>query len=294
MGLKTKIAMAMGTSAAGAAMLVGGSFAFFTASAQTNSNTFTAGTVSLNVDQSWSDKSSNGVNISNLAPGDTATVSFNVKNTGSLAEWVALETTPENVAGGKTYQADGTLQSAGYANAGLFTSFKSSIDAASGGSMGQYHDLSGQGAAGSGQLAPGTITSGSNADFTADEHPAQYWYSVTDSSGNTVSSEGSGTSLDTGTLSGLSVNDWGQAYQHAFLLPAGATATVTYNVYLPAAAHNDYQHLQGALNVEVDAVQARNNWTVKGSQTRGTGDPSTAPAGSTVVPWSWQPEVQGN
>jgi spore coat-associated protein N len=92
MGLKTKLAMAVATSAAGAAMIAGGSFALFTSSATNSGNTFTAGTVVLS-DITNGSVTSQAVNFSNLAPGDNGTVTMTVKNNGTLDEWVKIDGT---------------------------------------------------------------------------------------------------------------------------------------------------------------------------------------------------------
>ena len=88
MGLKTKLAMAMATSAAGAAMIAGGSFAYFNESVSNTSNTFTAGSITLTPGGSWNSTA----NLSNLAPGDNGTLgNVTLTNSGSLDEWVELE-----------------------------------------------------------------------------------------------------------------------------------------------------------------------------------------------------------
>lgn len=90
MGLKTKLAMGLVTSAAGAAMVAGGSFALFTSSATNSNNTFTAGTVVVD-DVTGGTLSSQEVNAANLAPGDGKTLTMTVKNDGTLDEWVQID-----------------------------------------------------------------------------------------------------------------------------------------------------------------------------------------------------------
>jgi spore coat-associated protein N len=92
MGLKTKLGMALATSAAGAAMIAGGTFAMFTSSATNSGNTFTAGTVVLN-DVTSGTLVSQDVNFNNMAPGDNGTLTMTVKNNGTLSEWVKLDPT---------------------------------------------------------------------------------------------------------------------------------------------------------------------------------------------------------
>lgn len=102
MGIKTKLGMAMATSAAGVAMIAGGSYAVFTANDSTSTTTFTAGTLTITANQgqpwqlanTWDDGTSDTQlwKVSNLAPGDVQTETVTVKNTGSLNEWVQIQT----------------------------------------------------------------------------------------------------------------------------------------------------------------------------------------------------------
>ncbi|MDQ0188943.1 hypothetical protein JI721_02315 [Alicyclobacillus cycloheptanicus] len=274
MGLKTKVAMAMGTSAAGAAMVIGGTFALFTASASTTSDAFTAGTLKLNTSGQFF---AGALNVNNLAPGDSIQGTFNITNTGSLTEWVGLEDTPVNVVNGHSYAANDAQ------HLGLFSSFNKSVDASAG--TAGYADP-GQNDPGSGNESigwtfspwPGHPTLDQSGDYTQDLHPATYSYMVTSNGQTLVAATTPSSTTD--------VNQQGQP-ANAFLLQPNQTATVTYTVTLPLAAHNDYQGLSGAVNVEVDAVQARNNWVTANSTADQTGDPNASAAG----PWSWQPDV---
>jgi spore coat-associated protein N len=98
MGLKTKLAMAVATSAAGAAMIAGGSFALFSASTSNTSNTFTAGTVKIADNTANGGVWSGAQYIGNLAPGDSENGTLTVQNTGTLDEWVQVN--PANETGG--------------------------------------------------------------------------------------------------------------------------------------------------------------------------------------------------
>lgn len=92
MGLKTKLGLAVATSAAGAAMIAGGTFALFTATSQNTGNQFTAGTVQVDATQSGAAVfSSSDVTFNNMAPGDSGTVHLTVNNPGSLGEWVQID-----------------------------------------------------------------------------------------------------------------------------------------------------------------------------------------------------------
>ncbi|MGZ4113345.1 MAG: TasA family protein [Tumebacillaceae bacterium] len=84
-----KVALTMATTALGAALIGGSSFALFTSSTTNNGNTFTAGTVVVK-DITGGSISSQEVNFSNLAPGDHKTLNLTVKNDGSLDEWVRI------------------------------------------------------------------------------------------------------------------------------------------------------------------------------------------------------------
>ncbi len=98
MGLKSKLFMAVATSAAGAAMIAGGTFAYFTSSATNSGNTFSTGTVQVQLSTDNTNYLDNiqSINVQNAAPGDPATVKdFYVKNTGSLPEYVTV--LPENL-----------------------------------------------------------------------------------------------------------------------------------------------------------------------------------------------------
>lgn len=80
--LKKTMAMAMATTALGATLIAGGSFAIFTSSAQNSGNTFAAGTLKVELDKA------EGVNyftnLDNLAPGDSQIQPVVVSNKGSL------------------------------------------------------------------------------------------------------------------------------------------------------------------------------------------------------------------
>ncbi len=113
MGLKTKLAMAVATSAAGAAMIAGGSFALFTSASANTSNTFTAGTVIVDATQAGTPVfASTDSTFSNMAPGDNGNVTLTVKNTGTLGEWVKISTIDTS---GQIFDATTTDQNNGVA-----------------------------------------------------------------------------------------------------------------------------------------------------------------------------------
>lgn len=82
-----RLAMSLLAVAAISALVIGGTFALFTASTTNQSNTFTAGTVTLDA------HATNLVNVTNIAPGDSGTATYSVKYTGSLDAWLGLSTT---------------------------------------------------------------------------------------------------------------------------------------------------------------------------------------------------------
>ncbi|WP_186579910.1 CalY family protein [Aquibacillus kalidii] len=77
MGIKKKLGLGMASAALGLSLIGGGTYAFFSDSAETTS-TFAAGTLDLNA------KPTEIINIGNLKPGDWMTRSFNLLNDGSL------------------------------------------------------------------------------------------------------------------------------------------------------------------------------------------------------------------
>ncbi|HEU4962525.1 MAG TPA: TasA family protein [Bacilli bacterium] len=79
--MKKKIALAMLSTALGAALVGAGSFAIFTSSAQNTNNTFTAGTLNISLDKPDGTKY---FDITNMAPGDSGSAPFTVTNNGSL------------------------------------------------------------------------------------------------------------------------------------------------------------------------------------------------------------------
>jgi predicted ribosomally synthesized peptide with SipW-like signal peptide len=71
--------------------LMGSAFAYFTSTATATANTFTAGTVKVNMVNGSA--STTGTSLGNLAPGNTATFDYTVVNTGSLAADVTITPT---------------------------------------------------------------------------------------------------------------------------------------------------------------------------------------------------------
>lgn len=81
MSMKQKLTMAMATTALGAALLAGGSFALFTSTDTNSGNSFAAGTVKISMDKP---DGTTYFNVSNIAPGDKGSSKVTVKNNGSL------------------------------------------------------------------------------------------------------------------------------------------------------------------------------------------------------------------
>lgn len=80
MSIKKKLGLALATTALGATLVGAGTFAIFTDSATNTNNTFSAGTLDINV---GAETAFTGT-IANLAPGDSGVQTFNVTNDGSL------------------------------------------------------------------------------------------------------------------------------------------------------------------------------------------------------------------
>ena len=182
MGLTTKLAMAMVTSAAGAAMIAGGSFALFTGSATNNSNTFTAGTVAI-ADYTGGPVASTMEYFNNLAPGDTNTKNVTIKNTGNLDAWVNVDVAATQ------------------------------------------------------KTAAGTLFSGAT--------PLLLSYGV-------------------------------DGTNKPIFIKAGASATFPVTYLFPRTAGNSYQGATGSVNIQFDAIQARNNSSTDGSS------PTDAPNSASV------------
>ncbi|MEK5234458.1 TasA family protein [Paenibacillus sp. FSL L8-0470] len=81
--LKKTMAMAMATTALGATLIAGGSFAIFTSSAQNIGNTFAAGTLKIELDKK-DEAQQKYFNITNWAPGDSEIQPVVVSNKGTL------------------------------------------------------------------------------------------------------------------------------------------------------------------------------------------------------------------
>lgn len=86
MSIKKQIGMGITTAVLGLALIGGGTFAYFSDSADTN-NTFAAGTLDLSAEPSTL------INVDNLKPGDSMVRTFELENNGSLdIDTVHLET----------------------------------------------------------------------------------------------------------------------------------------------------------------------------------------------------------
>lgn len=83
--LKKTIAMAMATTALGATLIAGGSFAIFTSSVQNTGNTFAAGTLKIGLDKEDIDGTpAKYFTLTNWAPGDSDIQPVVVTNKGTL------------------------------------------------------------------------------------------------------------------------------------------------------------------------------------------------------------------
>ncbi|QQE74838.1 SipW-dependent-type signal peptide-containing protein [Brevibacillus composti] len=91
LGLKGKFGMALASTALGAALIGGGTFALFSDTAANEGNTFTAGTLTIE-DVTGGAAFDYTVYFDNLAPGDSENEQLTIRNTGSLDAWVAIDT----------------------------------------------------------------------------------------------------------------------------------------------------------------------------------------------------------
>ncbi|WP_047153172.1 CalY family protein [Aneurinibacillus tyrosinisolvens] len=90
MGIKGKIGMVLATTALGAALIGGGTFAYFNDTAQTTSK-FSAGTLDLSANPTTI------IDVNNIKPGDWVDRNFQLKNDGSLDIAKVLLTTDYKV-----------------------------------------------------------------------------------------------------------------------------------------------------------------------------------------------------
>lgn len=89
MNLKKKITGAIVTTALGAALIGGGSFALFTDTAVNAGNTFTTGGVTI-TDVTGGPAINATMHFANLAPGDRENFKVKIQNTDTLAAWVKV------------------------------------------------------------------------------------------------------------------------------------------------------------------------------------------------------------
>lgn len=101
MSIKKKFGMALATTALGAMLIGGGTFALFSGTASNEGNTFTAGTVAISSVTAQGKIFAGDLYFDNLAPGDSGTKTLTIKNNGSLDAWVKLD--------GYTHNGEGTL-----------------------------------------------------------------------------------------------------------------------------------------------------------------------------------------
>lgn len=95
MSIKKKLGGAILTTALGATLIGGGTFALFHSSAENAGNTFTAGTLKIS-DITGGAVFKDSVNIGNLAPGDKDTKTLTIQNDGNLDAWVKIDSFTTN------------------------------------------------------------------------------------------------------------------------------------------------------------------------------------------------------
>jgi predicted ribosomally synthesized peptide with SipW-like signal peptide len=104
--MKTKMFMSMLVIALAAALVGGATMAIFTDTATNTGNTFTAGTVDVMVYDNTSFVTLTPVSITNMAPGDTRSSSFVVRNAGTLDLRFDVSATPTGALFGGTHPAE--------------------------------------------------------------------------------------------------------------------------------------------------------------------------------------------
>jgi predicted ribosomally synthesized peptide with SipW-like signal peptide len=87
--LKGKFGLALASTALGAALIGGGTFALFTSETSNEGNTFTAGTLEIQ-DVTGGSAFSLTQYFQNLAPGDSENGAIKIKNNGTLDAWVKI------------------------------------------------------------------------------------------------------------------------------------------------------------------------------------------------------------
>lgn len=100
MSIKKKLGGAILTTALGATLIGGGTFALFHSTAENTGNTFTAGTLKIS-DVTGGAVFKDSVNIGNLVPGDKDQKTLTIQNDGNLDAWVkidAVTTDADNIA----------------------------------------------------------------------------------------------------------------------------------------------------------------------------------------------------
>jgi len=90
----SRILLSAASIAAAGALIIGATFAYFSDTETSAGNTFTAGTLEIDItDQNVDTPFASEAIISNWAPGETTNVNFDVKNTGSLPVYLRAAAT---------------------------------------------------------------------------------------------------------------------------------------------------------------------------------------------------------
>jgi spore coat-associated protein N len=94
-GFKRKMIMALATTAMGASLIAGGSYALFTDEDVNAGNTFSTGKLSINANK----EGTGHINITKIAPGDTGKYTFIVQNDGDYDVWVKADSVVDKLGG---------------------------------------------------------------------------------------------------------------------------------------------------------------------------------------------------
>lgn len=229
-GIGTKIALGMAALGTAATMTGAATLAMYSATAQTQTNTFASGTVTLG-----SPSGTTGCTLTNgydglLVPGGSATCSYQVFYTGSLSAYLAFSVAAisqaENPLNGGAPN-DGAMGSAALFDTSVASGQNAILSAT-------YQDAAGDTGSGVG-TAYAPVTTSSGYDTWTATVPATI---ATSSAGSPV----------------------------IFTATGNNELTVTADVSLPLAAGNAFQGSKVGVAIQVAAVQTANNPTPAAAQ----------------------------
>ncbi len=284
-GIVRRTALALGAGATAAALVGAASFALFTSAAAPQQDGFAAGTVILQDVSSGSPCTPDGLNLTNLEPGDSGTCTYNLKYSGSLNAWVTLQASVQTTSiaaytpsGSQTQiGGDALLNDTDFCHGGSVNCPDSNGLALS------VTDTLGNGAplpalANTAYPNPSPLPAGACANTVGGGgFPGDF--------GSLPAGSGSG-NVESGNLETCagssqamlmdSLNPTGDCAATAGCAnpagswPGGATDSVVLHWTLPLAAGNQYQGSSAVVTLQASAVQASNNAVCDGILPGGT------------------------